>query len=104
SYYERVPAALRRHLIEPLTVRSPIAMRIPPLRKVGRYVEQALIPMPDRLQTYNYLKMLGEETIFEGDFLSAVDRAGPGREFASEYDAQHAGTMLNKMLGLDLKF
>src|SRR5688572_16739846 len=104
SYYLQLPGPLRRYFIEPVIVRSPLARRIPPVRKVARYVEQALIPMPDRLQTYNYLSMLGSEAIFEHEFLARIDQQVPAREFAAEYDAQLSGTMLNKMLGLDLKF
>ena len=104
GYYEQVPAALRRYVLEPLAFRTPGAKAIFPLRKLGRYIEQAREPMPGRLQTYNYLDMLGHEAIFEPEFLRRVDTANPKRAFAHAYDRADAHDMLNKIMALDLKF
>src|SRR6185503_15706030 len=104
SYYDELPQPLRRYVLEPLAFRTPGAKRILPLRKLARYIEQAREPMPGRLQTYNYLDMLGHGAIFEPDFLEHVDTANPKRAFAEVYDRADARRMLNKLMALDLKF
>ena len=45
--YEKLPAAVRANLIEPLLAHSPGAF--PLVRKARSYVEQASRPMPERL-------------------------------------------------------
>ncbi len=104
SFYTDLPASLRRYVLEPLALRTPGASKIMPLRKLGRYIEQALEPMPGRLQTYNYLNMLGHGVVFEPEFLHSVDTAAPQRAFADVYDRAEARNMLNKMMALDMKF
>jgi asparagine synthase (glutamine-hydrolysing) len=91
-------------VLEPLAFRTPGAKSLFPLRKLGRYIEQAREPMPGRLQTYNYLDMLGHDAIFEPEFLGRVDTSNPKRAFAEVYDRADARDMLNKMMALDLKF
>jgi asparagine synthase (glutamine-hydrolysing) len=103
SYYTEIPAPLRRYALEPLAFKLPGARSVMPLRKLGRYIEQALEPMPDRLQTYNYLNLLGHDVVFEPDFLRSVDTANPKRAFAAPYDQADARSMLNKKMALDLK-
>ncbi len=104
SYYTRVPAALRRHVLDPMTFRAEWPRKIVPLRKLARYIEQASEPMPERLQTYNYLNMLDRSAVFEGDFLSAVDTTVPSQLYARTYERAKAENMLNKMMALDLEF
>ena len=103
SWYESVPGAVRRYLLEPL-VRVPGASAVMPLRKLGRYIEQALVPMPDRLQTYNHLKLMGARTLLEDEFVARVDLDDPARAAAAEYHRSNAQTMLNRMLALDWKY
>jgi asparagine synthase (glutamine-hydrolysing) len=103
SYYQSVPASLRKLVLEPLAFQLPGADRVPPLRKLGRYIEQALVPMPARLQTYNHLKLMDRAAMFEPEFLQCVDTADPERAAASEYQNSNAQTMLNRMLVLDWK-
>ena len=51
--------------------------RVPPLRKLRSYVEQARPPMPQRYETYNLLQHLGVATIFTPEFLATVDARHP---------------------------
>ena len=57
--YDYVPRSLRRGIIEPLLLGSDAIGRLPVLRKAASYVEQARVPMPDRLQMYNLLGAAG---------------------------------------------
>jgi asparagine synthase (glutamine-hydrolysing) len=103
SYYQSVPAPLRKLVLEPMAFKLPGAGRVPPLRKLGRYIEQALVPMPDRLQTYNHLKLMDPAAMLEAEFLERVDTADPQRAAANAYRQTNAQTILNKMLVLDWK-
>lgn len=103
SLYERLPAPLRHALLEPALLRLDATARIPMVRKVRRYVEQARLPLPDRYETHNLLEQLGPENVFEGDFLASVDRRHPRALMAMAHDAIRARSLINRMLAIDLK-
>ncbi len=104
SLYEKLPLSLRRKLIEKLVLRTPALQRLALIRKARSYIEQASIPMPARYDTYNLLERLGRENVFTADFLATVDPGHPLSLMTETYDATRAETLINHMLGLDLKF
>ena len=78
---------------------------LPKVRKAKSYIKQANIPLPDRLQTYNFLHRLGYEHMFSADFIQAVDPNQPINLQRDYY--QQAGdnsSTLNRMLFLDWQF
>jgi asparagine synthase (glutamine-hydrolysing) len=88
DWYQHVPGAIRTGLIEPLLGTS-LVTGFPLVCKAASYVEQASVPMPDRLQMYNLITRLGIEQVLSKDFLERVDisspcctsaKYGPGRE------------------------
>ncbi len=95
--YGRVPAPLKKGLIEPL------AFGLPPLRKLKSYIEQARIPMPARMETYNFLHRSPLEEIFNPAFLSRVDPQAPLRELEATYARGRTDSLVKKMLFLDHK-
>jgi asparagine synthase (glutamine-hydrolysing) len=103
SYYQSVPAPVRKFVLEPLVFKLPGVGYVPPLRKLGRYIEQAHVPMPERLQTYNHLELMDRSAMFKPEFLESVDTSEPERAAATAYGHTDAKTMLNKMLVLDWK-
>ena len=102
--YARVPAWMRRYVIEPVAFRTPGALRVLPLRKVRRYIEQSRTPLPHRLESHNPLELASPRDVIHPDLLAVVDPAEPVRELERVYHAARAGTALNRMLALDLKF
>ena len=79
GWYDNVPAALRGGVLEPLLERTPLGTL--PLASKGRsYVEQAKVPLPDRMQMYNLLLRMGPKQVFTEDFLAQVDEADPLRQ------------------------
>ncbi len=102
DYYHRVPGALRG-LLEPLLLGFPGGDRVPPLRKLRSYVRQARMPMPDRLESYNQLQLIGLERILTPEFLSRVDVEGPLALLRETWRDVQAKTLVNRMLGLDWK-
>jgi asparagine synthase (glutamine-hydrolysing) len=60
--------------------------------------------MPARYDNYNLVEHFGLGTIFTPDFLAAIDPAAPPRRMAEVYWSQQAESMINRMLGFDLKY
>ncbi|WP_202410232.1 asparagine synthase-related protein [Pseudomaricurvus sp. HS19] len=72
--YARLPGACR-DLLAPAVKSLPGG--VPLFRKAGSYIEQASVPLPDRLQTYNYLHRHDPAEVFCEEFLSGIDTALP---------------------------
>jgi asparagine synthase (glutamine-hydrolysing) len=101
SLYSDLPLALRKYLVEPIALLPP---EIGLLGKMQRYIRNASLPMPARYDTYNLLEHLGADNIFTRDFLGAVDRGQPKLILDRAYADAHAGSLINRMLALDLRF
>jgi asparagine synthase (glutamine-hydrolysing) len=101
SLYGRLPPALRGGVVEPLLAALPA---IGPLRRAKGYVRQANQRLPERLQTYNLLERLGPAQVLDAGLLAAVDRDEPLRLLRETYDAALAGSQINRLLALDLRF
>lgn len=102
SLYSDLPQAVKKGLIEPLAFLFGEERRI--LGKARRYITNASLPMPERYDHYNLVEHFGLGTIFTPDFLAAVDAESPRRRMADVYWNQHAESMVNRMLGFDLKY
>ena len=101
--YGLLPAMLRSGLLQPLLEETALG-RVPGFSKARSYVEQAKMPMPDRLQIYNLLHRLGLPDVLEPGFLAQVDPDGPGQLQRAVW--QHAITQsaLNRTLAFDWRF
>jgi asparagine synthase (glutamine-hydrolysing) len=103
GWYDAVPAPLRRGLLEPVLERTPIGSL--PLAKKGRsYVEQAKVPLPDRLQQYNLLLRLGLDNVFTPDFLAQVDPTDALRQQQAVWQQVPSASALNRMLAYDWRY
>ncbi len=103
EWYGQVPSAVRHGLLEPLLFSGNWVGRIPPLRKARSYVQQANVPLPDRLETYNFLEREALTEIFEPEFLAAIDPHQP-RDIAREvYERTTSSSAIDRMMHLDLK-
>ena len=103
SYYDRIPRRIRRQVVEPIVNGFPFGERIMPVRKVRRHIEQARVPMPERLETYGYLHFLGREVMLDPGFLATVDPDKSIDSLKQAYANTHAQHLINRMLDLDLK-
>jgi len=104
GFYQNVPAAFRRAILEPLVFGFPMGDRLPPVRKVRSYIRQANVPMPRRAQSYNHLERLGPGTVLEPDFLETVDTEEPLQVQIETYEGARAESMVNRMLAMSLRF
>jgi asparagine synthase (glutamine-hydrolysing) len=104
ALYERLPGSVRARLLEPTLSHTSLLARIPGIKKAVSYVEQARVPMPDRLQAYNLLTWLGPAEVLTPEFLSLVDPAAPLRQQRAIYQACTATSLVNRMLAYDWKY
>ena len=103
GWYNHVPGALRGGLLEPLLERTPLGTL--PLAKKGRsYLEQAKVPLPDRMQQYNLLLRLGIEQVFTPDFLAQIDTTDPLRQQQAVWQQVPSASSLNRMLAYDWRY
>ncbi|WP_413438363.1 asparagine synthetase B family protein [Sulfuriferula sp. GW1] len=101
--YGLIPPWLRADVIEPLA-HFPGLAALPPGRKLQSYIHQARVPLPDRMESYNFLHRTPLAEIFNADFLAKIQPDQPGellREVYQRSDSQH---FINRMMHLDLKF
>ena len=103
SLYEHVPASLRARCIEPVCRGLVRRGRLPVIGKLTSYVQQASVPMPARLETYNLLQKMGYEDVLDEGLLSAVDTSEPARLNEQAYFNPTAKSLINRMLALDFK-
>ena len=102
--YGRVPGFLRAGVLEPLLVANPAAAHIPLVKKTRSYIQQAKVPMPARMETYNLLDRIGPENLFTSEFLRQVDLGGPAGEQAETYARVSDGSLVNRMLAYDWQY
>jgi asparagine synthase (glutamine-hydrolysing) len=103
SLYQRIPVPLRAALVEPIAFNMPGGQHLALVRKARSYIEQATIPMPARLETYNLLERYGASSLFAEDFLRSVDQGHPLDCLNDAYRQSNAQTLINRMLALDFK-
>lgn len=102
SLYSDLPQAVKKGLIEPLAFL--FGEDRPILGKARRYIRNASLPMPERYDNYNLVEHFGLGTMFMPDFLATIDAAAPRRRMAEVYWNQQAESMVNRMLGFDLRY
>jgi asparagine synthase (glutamine-hydrolysing) len=103
ALYERVPGLVRKALLEPAVFNFPGGQHIKLLRKARSYIEQASVPMPARLETYNLLGRYGPTQVFTDEFLAGADVGQPLASLGHTYGKSEADSLINRMLELDLK-
>ena len=101
--YGRIPRILRSMVVEP-ALENALAARLPGVRKLRSYVNQARIPMPQRMHTYNLLERLGGLELLTEGWRTRVDPDRPMALIESAYLGADAQDMLNRMLAVDMRF
>ncbi len=104
SLYEYLPAILRKNMLEPWA-KSVSGKNLPlPFRKAYRFIEQAAIPMPARMDTYNLLMRYGYQSVFTTAFINSIDISSPESLNNETYHSTQAKSLINCMLAYDWKF
>ena len=103
GWYGLLPNGLRRAVMEPF-FGLPAVAELPLLKKGSSYIEQARVPMPDRLQMYNLLRRLGMPEVLSPALLSRVDIDDPQRQQRAVYQSTQASTEIDRMLAFDWRY
>jgi asparagine synthase (glutamine-hydrolysing) len=101
--YYRLPGVLRRSVLEPFAPHLPGEDGFKPLSKLRSYIQQASIPLPERLETWNFVYREGA-TMLDPDLAHRVDPRAPFSVMSEVYAAAPAESTLNKMLYYDWHF
>ena len=103
GYYQQIPKPLRLHALDPLLANQYVA-KLPFLGKASSYVRQSNIPLPDRMETYNFINRTPVNDIFTPALISQIDIGAPLKQQQAIYNQAWADSDLNRMLALDMKF
>ncbi|TDI36734.1 MAG: asparagine synthase [Acidobacteria bacterium] len=99
EYYYTIPSSVRKLFLDPLASHS-----TGPLRKIGSYVRQARTPLPDRLESYNFLSRIPPRDVFTAELLDTVDQEEPLNLLRECYNEAPTDNVLHRLLYMDLKF
>lgn len=77
---------------------------LPMFRKAASYIQQADVPLPERLETYNFVEQFGAEEMFHPDFFSRIDCQQPATQQKTRYHECDSTDPVDRMLYLDWKF
>ncbi|MEQ8264473.1 asparagine synthase-related protein [Pseudohaliea sp.] len=97
--YLRLPLFLRSGIVEPLVKLAPAGL--PLARKAQSFLSQARVPLPLRLQHYNFLNQYPAEEVFSEGVLKAADQQQPGQLLEFLYGVPDNASTLDRMLFLD---
>lgn len=103
GWYENIPASLRSALLEP-AAGLPAVNRLPLVRKAASYVNQAKVPMPDRMMTYNLLFRLGVKEVLSPALLAQVNLDDPEFQQRAVWQQASTGNLVNRMLAFDWRY
>src|SRR5450830_663216 len=103
GWYGSIPATLRTGLLEPISSFSFLS-QVPLARKAASYVNQAKVPMPDRLMTYNLLFRLGVQAMLTPELLAQVDQQGPSQQQRGLWKQAGTDNLVNRMLAFDWRY
>jgi len=103
GWYAQVPSLLRKNLLEPLLGQA-AAKSLPVVRKAASYVEQARVPIPDRLQMYNLIMRLGPSEVLTPELMGRIDVALPLRLQREVWELPGTCSKLNRELAFDWRF
>jgi asparagine synthase (glutamine-hydrolysing) len=103
GWYGSIPQALRSNLLEPVS-RISLMDKIPLVRKGASYVNQATVPMPDRLMTYNLLFRLGVQDVLTPQLLAQVNQQSPAQQQRGVWAEAKTDSLVNRMLAFDWRY
>jgi asparagine synthase (glutamine-hydrolysing) len=98
----RLPGAARAAL-SPLLAND-LIRALPVLRKTASYADQASVPMPARLETYNLLKRFGAASVLTPRFRDSIVEGEPASLQDSVYERQRGVHFVDRMLAYDWRF
>jgi len=103
DWYQHFPGLVRKAIMEPV-LGTQVAGSLPLVSKASSYVEQASVPMPDRLQMYNLITRLGLDQTLTPDFLGKIDISLPLLQQRAVWASAKANNNTNRVLAYDWRY
>lgn len=100
--YQQVPRMVQQ-AAKGMFCQTPLG-KLPLLCKGASYIKQAEVPLPDRLESYNFLNRLGIDNMFNDEFLATVNTQQPIQQQRQRYGDCLSDHSVDQMLYLDWKF
>lgn len=104
NIYNRVPMWIRSRLLQPLVGLIDQEHGVAPLRKLRSYVDQARVPMPERLESWNFVYRTDLHAMLDPDFHAQIDTRSPIRSMSKTFNVPQDCSLLNSMLFFDWKY
>lgn len=102
--YRKIPAPVRRHFLERVVMPAIPTDAIFPFGKIKSYIQQARMPLPLRLHSWDYMFRQQASSVFSGDFLDGLVLDNPARLMAAVYDEPQDIETLNRLLYFDWEY
>ena len=101
--YQKVPAVLRRHLLEPV-FRQGFVNHLPVLKRGPGYIRHANTPQPDRSQVFNLFRRLGFDTVLAPALHRQVDPDSVLVQQRQVWAAARCQDEINRHLAYDWRY
>jgi asparagine synthase (glutamine-hydrolysing) len=102
--YGRVPAVLRKRLLEPTLASLPEGLRLRPFRRASAFIGRANVPLPERLEIWNLLYRVGARDVLHPEFLASIDPGAPLAGMKEVWDEAPCDSQLNRLLYYDWQY
>ena len=102
--YHKLPGAMTRGFLDPLAKRISAESNFVPLRKMKSYIDQANIPLPQRLESWNYAHREGVSSMLTEEFAQLIDSTTPFSLMKQVYDACPSDQTNDRLLAYDWHF
>ena len=102
--YSRLPGLARTMLCEGLLLRALPETAPFPLGKLRSYIDQARIPLPQRLKSWDFMFRTPAARVWDPDFLAAVRPGHPDDTMTTVYEEPETGEFLDRLLYFDWQF
>lgn len=100
--YGQLPGTLRAAL-KLAAFHAPLLRRTSLWGRAQRYIARAELPLPERLEAFNFYQIERMAEVFDREALREIDLHAPWREMRETYEAAASKDPLQCMMHLDLK-
>ena len=100
--YTELPGVIRS-AIRLAAFQAPFLCNTQLWERARRYISRADLPLPERLEAFNFYQIERMAEVFERDALSEIDLDAPWRETREIYEGAASADPLQRMMHLDLK-
>jgi len=101
EYYARLPTILRKAVLEPLVTHWPPALSNVLSRKAKGYIEKATIPLPIRLEVWNFVTRTGVQALLHDDIRREISPEVSYEDMERVWNSCPSKNYLHRMLQYD---